>query len=113
GVDDVHAGQACDVTAGEGGVGHVRLQWCAVEMRAVAVDVAERAEIERAEGLYAVCRGLDHIARGMDLVVEHDEHTLAVCLRATRDLQRIQKIGASISAERACRALCSDQDDRL
>jgi hypothetical protein len=46
-------------------------------MYPVAVDMAERTEIDRPECLHPVGRGLDHVAGRMDLVVEHDENTLA------------------------------------
>jgi hypothetical protein len=45
-------------------------------MYPVAVDMAERAEICRAEGLNPVGRGLDDVAGRMDLVVEDDQNTL-------------------------------------
>ena len=49
----------------------------AIEMHPVAVDMAERAEIDGAEGLDPIGRSLDDVTGGMDLVVEHDQNTLA------------------------------------
>ena len=41
-------------------------QRSAIEMHAVAVDMAERTKIDGAEGLNPVGRGLDDVAGGMD-----------------------------------------------
>ena len=84
-----------------------------IEMHAVAVDMAERAEIGRAEGLQPVGRGLDDVARGVDLVVQHDQNTLAARLGRAGDAQGVDEVHAGIGAERAGRALRSDQHDGL
>ena len=75
--------------------------------------MAERAVIERAEGLHPVGRGLDHVARRVDFVVHHDQHALAPRLGAAGDAQRVDQVHAGIGAERAGRALRPDQHDRL
>src|SRR5436309_10402788 len=82
-------------------------------MRPVAIDMAERAEIERAEGLDAVSRGFDHIARRVDLIVQYDKDALAARFGAARDAQCVDKVHAGIRAEGAGGALGPDQDDRL
>src|SRR5215472_5966513 len=82
-------------------------------MRTVAIDMAERAEIEGAESLHAIGRGLHDIARGMDLIVKHDEDALPSRVREAGHLQCVHEIGAGIAAERARRALRSDQYDGL
>jgi hypothetical protein len=81
-------------------------------MRAVAIDMAERTEIERAEGLHPVGRGLDHVARRMDLVVQHDQDALAPGLRTAGNLQCVDQVRAGIRPEGAGGALRSDQHDR-
>jgi hypothetical protein len=55
----------------------MRPQRGAKEMHSVAVDMAERAEIDGPEGLDPLSRSLDDVAGGMDFVVEHDHNTLA------------------------------------
>ena len=82
-------------------------------MHAVAVDMAERTEIERAKGLQPIGRGLDDVARGVDLVIEHGEHALAARLRRSRDAQGIDEVHAGIGTERARRTLRPDQHHRL
>src|SRR5579884_3902291 len=84
----------------------------AVVVRAVAVDMAERAEIEAAKRLNAIGRGLYHVARGVDFVVEHDEHALAARFRRPGDAQRVVEVHPGIAAERAGRALRTDQHYR-
>ena len=75
--------------------------------------MAERTEIEAAEGLHPIGRGLDHVAGGMDLIVEDDQHPLAARLRRPGDLQRVDQIGPGIGAERARRPLRPDQHHRV
>jgi len=57
-----------------------------------AVDVPERAEIERAKGLQPASRGLDDVARDVDLFIEHREHTLAARLGRSGDAQGIDEV---------------------
>src|SRR5579885_3180376 len=90
----------------------MRLERRAVVVRAVAVDMAERAEIEAAKRLNAIGRGLYHVARGVDFVVEHDEHALAARFRRPGDAQRVVEVHPGIAAERAGRALRTDQHYR-
>ena len=114
GIDDVDPRQwRGQVERGKWGVGHVSPQRGAVEVHTVAVDMTERAEIERAEGLHPVGRGLDHVAGGMDLVIEDGEHALAARLGRSGDAQRVDQIHPGIGAERARRALRPDQHHRL
>ena len=75
--------------------------------------MAERAEIERAEGLHPVGRGLDHVARGVDLVVQHSQHALPARFGRAGDPQRVDQVHAGIGAERARRPLRADQHHRL
>ncbi len=82
-------------------------------MHAVPVDMAERAEIERAKGLHPVGRGLDDVARGVDLVVEHGEHAFAARLGRSGDAQGIDEVHSGVGTERARRALRPDQHHRL
>ena len=84
-----------------------------VEMDAVAVDMPERAEIGRAEGLQPVGGGLDHVAGGVDLVVQDDRHALAARLGGAGDAQRGDEVHPGIAADGARRTLRADQDDRL
>ena len=54
-------------------------------MHAVAIDMPQRTEIGRTEGLQPVSGGLDDIAGGVDFVIEHDEHAFAARLRRAGD----------------------------
>ena len=67
-------------------------------MHAVAIDMTQCAKIRRAEGLQPVSGGLYDIAGGVDLVIEHDEHTFAARLRRAGHAEGIDEVHTSVGA---------------
>ena len=79
-----------------------------VEDDAVAVDDAEHAVAARLERLEPQRVGLGHLARGVDLVVEHDQHALAARLRLGRHAEPLEQVGRALRI-RACSGCASSR----
>ena len=79
----------------------------------IAVDDAENAVAARLERLQPERVGLGDLARGIDLVVEDDEHALAAGLRLGGDPKSLEQIGGALVSERARIAHRADDDNRL
>ena len=77
---------------------------------AVAVDDAQHADTARLEGVEPQRVGLGHVARGVDLVVEHDERAEASRRRIGSDAEGREQVGGALVAERARVAHRPDHD---
>ena len=73
--------------------------------------MAERAEVGTAECLEATGGGLGDLARGLDLVIEQDEHAEPARFRARRGADGVHEVQAGVRRERARRALRTDDHD--
>ena len=112
-IQNLHLGQACKPA-------HIKLRACGVtfgrrtiERHLVGIDITEKAQLARAESLHAIGVGLGDIARAVDFIVHHHQHTLAARHRRSCDSYRAQQIERPIGADRRCRALRTDDDHRL
>jgi hypothetical protein len=58
--------------------------------------MAEHAEVTRAEGLQTQCRGLGHVARCLDLVIQYDEDAQAARIGTCGDADGVHQIEPGI-----------------
>ena len=91
----------------------VPLHDVAIEDDAVRVHDAEHAVRARLERLEAQRVGLGDLARGIDLVVEHDEHTLPARRGLGGDAEALEQVRRPLVSQRARVAHRADDDDRL
>ena len=75
-------GSFCKFPIVELGIGRVQAHGSAIDLYTVAIDVAERAEVGRAECLEAIGGGLGRLASAVHLVVQYHEHAEAPRLGA-------------------------------
>ena len=95
------------------GVGRMTARGAPVDLHAVAIDVAEHAEIGRVERLQAVGRRLGDLARRLDLVVERNEHAEPARGRRRGRTDGAEQVHAGIAAQGAGGPLGSDHDHGL
>ena len=84
----------------------------AEEHDAIAIDDAELAVFAAAERLQPQRVGLGDVARGVDLVVQHDERALVARRRIGRHAHALEQVGGAFVAERARVAHRADDDHR-
>jgi hypothetical protein len=108
--DDVDARQLGDRSDIEFRCRGVPTDLGAVVHDAVAVDGSERA-IAAAKGVEAQRVGLGDVARGVDLIVEDDQHALAARCGFRRDAKAGQEVRGPLVAERARIAHRADDHD--
>ena len=112
GGDDVDPGQGVEATHVELGVRRVPAQRCAVERHPVGVRVPERPEVRAAERLQAQRRGLGALARGLDLVVQHDHHPHPARLCRARGTDAVHEVERAVAGDRGRRPLRADHHHR-
>ena len=110
GIGDVDARQRLDACDVELGIGHVAPLGLAIEGDAVGVGVAQNAEVRCAEGLHAPVRGLGHLARRLDLVVQQHQHAAAAARRIGRGAHAVHQVDRRIGRKAGGRPLRADHD---
>ena len=82
-------------------------------MRGVVLHVTHEAQFPGAEGVGVGGVGLGHVARAVDLIVEHDQYTLADRIRTAGEGHGVIQVDGPVGGDRGRRPHGANDHDRL